>query len=148
MRAGSHERHFCAQNASGLARTQPERVQTLRMRAGSHREHLPECERARTNGTSESSRAQNASGHAQTPPQPLEEEALERWLKEGERAGGWQEQREAEAPRMRAGSHERHFGHFKSFMKNPKVTKHLCFISKKITTKKAGFGQHRFVEAK
>ena len=75
MRAGSHERHLNAQNASGLEQTRPqcqerERAHTnatsmSRMLAGSNKRHLtvtyaslartppqcPECERARTSAT-------------------------------------------------------------------------------------------------
>ena len=125
MRAGSRERHLRVQNASGLARTQPGRVQTLRMRAGSHGRHLPECERTRTNTTSDGSRAQNASGHAQTPPRSRDEDAQEGCTKEGERPGERQGEAGTEAPR--------------SFIKKEKVTKHLCFIGKDLRQQKSAY---------
>ena len=130
MRAGSHERDPRAQNADGLARTAPRRVRAPRMRAGTHERHL---------------RAQNANGVAWTQPQRIETLRM----RAGSHGGHLQGERpHTEAPRMRAGSHERHIGHLKSCIKNSKVSKHLCFISKNLRQQKTQSGSHRFVEAK
>ena len=103
----------------------------------------PGCSRHSNGG------GENASGHARTPLRPLENRKMTVLSR---RNGGDAVQdpqdTQTDAARMRAGTHERHFGHLTSFMKNSKVTKHLCFISKNLRQQNSQSGHHRFVETK